>query len=53
MHKTQRQKDRFAISTLTPSRKEHEKEIYIQGSFMGFLIGSFAMALMIHFLQSL
>ena len=34
-------------------QKEHEKETFIQGAFMGFLIGSFAMALMIHFLQSL
>ena len=33
--------------------KEHEKETFIQGGLIGFLIGSFAMALMIHFLQNL
>ena len=34
-------------------RKEHEKEILIQGIFMGFLAGSFFTGLMIHFLQKL
>ena len=33
--------------------KEHEKETLIQGIFMGIMIGSFFMAIMIHFLENL
>jgi len=54
MKQTQTQKqDRNANAIIESLRKEHEKEILIQGGFMGFLAGSFFTGLMIHFLQKL
>ena len=54
MKKTQRQLEEEDINVLIANlHKKHEKEILIQGIFMGFLAGVFLMALMIHFLQKL
>ena len=39
--------------TLDKQRKQREKDVLIEGIFMGIMIGSLFMAIMVHFLQSL
>ena len=54
MKKTQRQLEKEDINVLIANlRKERDKDILINGIFMGVVIGSLFTGIMIHFLEKL